>query len=281
MNDRVTTLELPDESPPAREGGLIGSLQNGLDVFEMFDRTRTIVTVGEIAKHLGVHKSSASRIAATLVASGYLRPARGAPGFQLGGKLVRLGSLATVDTTLVNVSEPVMRDLVESHGETCHVGVLEGSEVVTVALMDGSHALRLHSWVGKRSPAHLSSMGKVLLAGLDEVALERLYPENQLEVRTPFSIGSVEALKVHLEKVRKQGYALDNEELEIGLRCVAMPIRDYTNRIVASIAITGTASRIQVATIDSYIEAGKAAAAQMSMELGAPQAGNSSAHVSS
>lgn len=281
MNDRVTMLASPDESPQAREGGVIGSLQNGLDVFEMFDRTHTIVTVGEIAKHLGVHKSSASRIAATLVASGYLRPARSTSGFQLGGKLIRLGGLATVDTTLVNVSEPVIRELVDSHGETCHVGVLDGSETVTVALVDGSRALRLHSWVGKRSPAHLSSMGKVLLAGLDEAALNRLYPNNELEVRTPFSISTVEALKVHLDKVRKQGYALDNEELEIGLRCVAMPIRDYTNRVVASIAITGTASRIQVATIDSYIEAGKAAAAQISMELGASPSNNASPYASS
>lgn len=266
-----------DDAPPAREGGLIGSLQNGLDVFEMFTREHMIVTVGEIAKHLGVHKSSASRIAATLVASGYLRPAANASGFQLGGKLARLGSLATVDTTLVSVSEPVMRDLVDQLGETCHVGVLDSNEAVTVALLDGSYAVRLHSWVGKRSPAHLTSMGKVLLSGLSESALDKLYPNNELEVRTPFSIPTVEALKTHLEKVRKQGYSLDNEELEIGLRCVATPIRDHDNRVIASLTIAGSASRIQIATIDSYIEAAKAAAERISLELGAPPRSNAGA----
>lgn len=254
----------------SRETGLIGSLQNGLEVFNMFSRDRSVVTVGEIAKHLGVHKSSASRIAATLVALGYLRVAPKSSGFQLGGKLARLGSIAVIDTSLTSVAEPIMQALAEDTGETCHLGILEGSDAVTVALIDGSFSLRLHSWVGKRSPAHLTSMGKVLLAGLSDRALDLLYPNEELESPTPYSISTKSALKSHLAKIRTTGYALDNEELEIGLRCVAAPTFSHDQRVIASLTIAGSASRIQLSSIGNYIEKVQSAADRISKELGAP-----------
>lgn len=259
----------PDDAHVSREPALISSLRKGLDVFDMFSRDRTVVTVGEIARHLGLHKSSASRIAATLVALNYLRVAPRASGFQLGGKLARLGSIAVIDTSLTDVAEPVMQALAESTGETCHLGVLEASDAVTVALVDGSFSLRLHSWVGKRSPAHLTSMGKVLLAGLSDRALDMLYPGEELEAPTPYSIATKSALKSQLAKIRVNGYALDNEELEIGLRCVAAPIHSHDQRVVASLTIAGSASRIQLSSIGGYIDKVRSAADRISRELGA------------
>ncbi len=263
-------LSQHDDQRQSREPGLISSLQNGLDVLDMFSRDHTVVTVGEIAKHLGLHKSSASRIAATLVALGYLRVAPKSTGFQLGGKLARLGSIAIIDTSLTTVAEPIMQALAEATGETCHLGVLEASDAVTVALIDGSFSLRLHSWVGKRSAAHLTSMGKVLLAGLSVRALDMLYPNEELEAPTPYSISTKSALKSQLAKIRMNGYALDNEELEIGLRCVAAPIYSHDQRAVASLTIAGSASRIQLSNIAYYIEKVKVAADRISGELGAP-----------
>ena len=262
----------PAGSPPAaREAGMIGSLQNGLEVFDMFDPGRPVVTVGEIAKHLNLHKSSASRIAATLVAAGYLRPAARSAGFQLGGKLTRLGTLAAVDTTLTDIAAPVMRTLVEELGETCHVGVLDGREAVTVALTDGSFAIRLHSWVGKRSQAHLTAMGKVLLSGLNDATLDMLYTTETLTPTvTRHSISTRSDLKASLAMVRKHGFALDNEELEIGLRCVAAPIFDHDEHVAASLTIAGSAARIRTSNIDTYVARVRAAAGQISAGLGAP-----------
>jgi DNA-binding IclR family transcriptional regulator len=254
----------------SRETGLIGSLQNGLEVFDMFSRDHTVVTVGEIARHLGLHKSSASRIAATLAALGYLRAAPNSSGFQLGGKLARLGSIAVVDTSLTNVAQPAMQALADDTGETCHLGVLEGSDAITIALIDGSFSLRMHSWVGKRSPAHLTSMGKVLLAGLSARTLDRLYPNEELESPTPYSISTKSALKSQLAKIRTNGYALDNEELEIGLRCVAAPIFSHDQRLIGSLTISGSASRIQLSNIGDYVDKVRSAANRISKELGAP-----------
>jgi DNA-binding IclR family transcriptional regulator len=271
----VVSMDAPSseeaDASRLRETGLIGSLQKGLDVFDMFSRDRSIVTVGEIAKHLGLHKSSASRIAATLVALGYLRPAARSSGFQLGGKLARLGSLSVRDTSLTSVAEPFMLELVEKTGETCHLGVLEGAEAVTVGLVEGSFSLRLHSWVGKRSPAHLTAMGKVLLAGLSDRALDLLYPDEELEAPTPYSLSTKAALKSQLAKLKSVGHALDNEELEIGLRCVAAPIYSHDERVVASLTIAGSASRIQHSNIGYYVEQVKATADRISVHMGAPQ----------
>lgn len=257
------------EVKPARENGLIGSLQNGLEVFDMFSAERAVVTVGEISRHLGLHKSSASRIASTLVSLGYLRPALSGSGFQLGGKFARLGSLAAANTSLTMVAEPIMRELAELTGETSHLGALDGADAVTFGLVDGSFTLRLHSWVGKRSPAHLTSMGKVLLAGLTDRALDRLYPSEDLVAPTPYSISTKSALKGILSKIKSTGYAIDNEELELGLRCVAAPIYGHDNRVIASLTVAGSSARIQLTNIASYAEKVVAAADAISRELGA------------
>jgi DNA-binding IclR family transcriptional regulator len=224
--------------------------------------------VSEISRHLSLHKSSASRIAATLVSAGFLRTVPF--GFQLSGKLTFLASIAAAETTLSAVATPIIRALVDDLGETCHVGVLDGREAVTVALVDGSFSVRMHSWVGKRSPAHWTAMGKVLLAGLTDQTIDMLYKSEKLPVATHESISTVSELKTQLQMIRKHGFALDNEELEVGLRCVAAPIFDHQNAVVASLTIAGPASRLRISTIDPYVEKVKAAAAKISLALGAP-----------
>lgn len=258
--------------PVGREGknerGIIAALTNGLSVLDLFRVERSAITVGEVADHLGLHKSSASRIVATLVQSGFLRPAFGGPGFQLGGKLSRLGSIASADNTLAEIAQPIMKALVEDVGETCHVGELQGREAVTIALVDGSFSVRMHSWVGKRSPAHWTAMGKVLLADLPESTIDMLYSAEKLSLATAHSIGRRADLKKQLELIREEGYALDNEELEIGLRCVSTPIFDGEGRATSSLTIAGAAARITMPDIDHYVAKAKQAAKKISEQIG-------------
>lgn len=259
-----------DSVPAADSTGRVGALRHGLAVFDMFDVDRPTVTVAEISRHLGLHKSTASRIAANLVLAGYLLPATSGSGYRLSGKLTRLGAIAAADTNLTTVSMEHMQALVDDVGETCHVGVLEGHEAVTVALVDGSYSVRLHSWVGKRSDAHSTAMGKTLLAGLSDATVDMLYPKRTLPQQTGRTLATVEDLKAELAKVREHGFALDNEELEPGLRCVAAPITDHDRRVVASLTIAGAASRLTMARIDDYVAKVKASARRISTALGAP-----------
>ena len=236
----------------------------------MFTMERQTVTAAEIGRQLGIHKSTASRIAQNLALSGYLVPTSNGPGYRLSGKLTRLGAIAAADTNLTTVSTEHVQTLVDDVGETCHVGVLEGREAVTVVLVDGTYSVRMHSWVGKRSDAHITAMGKVLLAGLPESTVDMLFSGRTLEKRTAHTVGTTAALKAQLAVVRRRGFGLDDQELELGLRCVAVPIVDHSRRVVAALTISGAASRIVISHMDTYVEKAKACAAKISAALGAP-----------
>jgi DNA-binding IclR family transcriptional regulator len=258
-----------DGKTPAEESSRLGALRHGLAVLDMFDTNRQTVTGAEIARHLGIHKSTASRIAANLMASGYLVPASNGSGFRLSGKLSRLGAIAGADANLTTLSREHVQALVDDVGETCHVGVLEGHEVVTVVLVDGTYSVRLHSWVGKRNDAHTTALGKALLAGVSDATIEMLF-QSTLPQRTENTVATAAKLKEQLAVIRKHGFALDNEELELGLRCVGAPIIDHNRNVVAALAIAGASSRLTIGKIDFYVAKLKASAAKISAEFGAP-----------
>ena len=251
--------------------GLVGSLLHGLAVLDMFGRDRMVIGIGEMARQLELHRSTASRLAATLAAAGYLEPADGPGRYRLATKLVTLGEVARSGADVRRAALEALRELVAEVGETGHLAILEGTDAVTVGLVDGWHTVRMHSWVGKRSPAHCSSMGKALLAGLSDGEIDTRYPDGVLERRTDTTITDREELKRHLAAIRAGGYALDEGELEPHLCCVAAPVFDRGGAVVASISVSGPDSRIGPGTIPATARAVCRAAAQISARLGAPE----------
>jgi DNA-binding IclR family transcriptional regulator len=252
--------------------GLIGSLLHGLEILDMFERDRSEIGIGEMAQQLGLHRSTTSRLAATLAVAGYLEPA-GEPGrYRLSGRLAALGELATAAGDVRRTALPYLRGLVRELGETGHLGVLEGTEAVTIEVVDGWQTVRMHSWVGKRSPAHCSSMGKALIAELSPEEFAARYPGPDLEARTPATITSADELRKHLELIRARGYAEDLEELEPHLCCIAAPVFGREGPAVASVSISGPASRLRdPAVLSSAADAVRATARLISTRLGAPE----------
>lgn len=222
---------------------VIIALRRGLEILDMFSADRRVVGIGDIALELGIHKSSASRLAATLATSGYL-VASSAGNYALGPRLSVLGSLAASRQDLTAVVTPILAELVECTGETGHLAVLDGGTAKTVQVVDGWHTVRMHSWVGKLSPAHCSSMGKALLAGLPDAELDGLYPDGTMPRLTEHTITTVTDLRRGLADIRRDGYGLDNEELEAGLRCVAAPVYSPEGVVDASISVSGPGQRI-------------------------------------
>ena len=194
--------------------GLIGSLQHGLQILDMFERERPEIGIGEMAEQLGLHRSTTSRLAATLAAAGYLQPAGEPVRYRLSGRLAALGELAAAGADVRRTALPYLRGLVQELGETGHLGVLEGTEAVTIGVVDGWQTVRMHSWVGKRSPAHCSSMGKALLAGLSAAEFAARYPGRRLAARTDRTITDTRELTTHLAEVRNHGHAVDRQEFE-------------------------------------------------------------------
>ena len=251
--------------------GKVGALLHGLAVLDLFERGRTVVGVVDIARNLGVHRSTASRLAATLASAGYLEGA-GEPGrYRLAPKLATLGEIAAAGADLRRAAAEPLRDLVAQLGETTHLGILEGTEAVTIDVVDGWQTVRMHSWVGKRSPAHCSSMGKALLAELSADEFAARYPGPGLEARTPATITRRDDLRQHLELIRARGYAEDFEELEPHLCCIGAPVFGRDGSAVASISISGPASRLRdPAVLAAAADAVCATARLVSTRLGAP-----------
>jgi DNA-binding IclR family transcriptional regulator len=149
------------------------------------------------------------------------------------------------------------------------VAVLDGTEVVTVAVVDGWRSVRMHSTVGKRSPAHATAIGKALLAAQPDAEVRRRYGRRALERRTPHTVTSVAALLQHLDGVRARGWAADREELEEGLRCVAAAVADHSGAAVGAVGLSGPSGRLTATAARRLGGELRTTAARVSTALGA------------
>jgi DNA-binding IclR family transcriptional regulator len=246
----------------------VNALMRGLAILQMYSDDAPVIMVSDMARQIGVHRSNASRLAATLHAMGFLAKASEAGQYRLGPQLVRLGRLAGKNNDVTQQALGLLRALVEQTGETGHVGVLDGIETLTVAVVDGWHTVRMHGQVNKRAPAHCSSMGKALLAGLDDATVRQRFRGRRLAPRTVNTITSVSGLLRELGEIRSRGFAMDNEELELGLRCVAAPIFDAEGVVVACLGLSGPALRLTEANQRELGDQVRVAAAQASTAIG-------------
>jgi len=209
-------------------------------------------------------KSTVHRLLQVLVSRSYLRVNAGE--FRLGYRLLELGELARMGLRLSAQARQKMKNLSEETNETVHLGELDGSDIVYLEKVDGMRGLQMASHVGLRSPAQCTAMGKVLLAYLDGTAAEARLLE--LPARTPNTLTTRSAIMDELARVRSRGYALDREENEIGIRCVAAPIWDHTGRVVAAISLSGATQFISEARQAQLVPSVMDCAAGISQELG-------------
>lgn len=260
--------DISDETANPRWPGLVGSLVHGLSILDLFGDEESSLGVGEMARRLNVHRSTASRLAATLNYCGYLQPDGEQGRYRLGAKLVMLGQLANTEIDIQRLSEPLLRAMASELGESVHLGILDGREVVTTALADGWRTVRMHSTLGKRSPAHCSAMGKAILAGQGDEKITEVFNKRKLEAPTPNSIRTLPMLKAELTKIRERGYSTDDEELELGLKCIAAPVQDHSGEVIAAVSVSGPASRMEGKLREQAIKSVIVAATELSRRLG-------------
>ena len=245
----------------------IQSVDRALDILELYLHSPEELSVKEISEAMGLSKSTVHGLIKTLEQRGYLKQNPGNMKYRLGMKLFSLGNVVADHLDIRRIARPVIRRLVDNIKETVHLAVLNGDEVVYTEKVEGPGALRMYSQVGRRVPVYCTGVGKVILAFQDEETVERLLSKETLRALTPHTITDKAKLKAHLAAIREQGYALDNEEIELGLRCVAAPIYDHQGKVFASISCAGPAIRMS-GGLDSKIKAMKDAALEISRLLG-------------
>lgn len=215
------------------------SVDRALRILLAFESEGKELGVGELAAMLDVHKSTASRLTATLSAHGLLERAPGGERFQLGPRLARLGILALAGRDLTEVARKPMADLAAKTGETVTLAVRDGSHTASVAQIDARYVVGVQNWVGRRTPLHCTSDGKVLLAFGDGEL-----PDGPLEARTRRTITSAEVLRKQVEVIRDAGWASAIGEFEEGLNGVAAPVLDATRRCRAALSVSGPSYRV-------------------------------------
>lgn len=256
-------------SEPDRDPYLIGALRKGLEVIDCFAE-RDSWSLTEIAGHLGLNKATAFRILHTLQESGYLAKDEDSGRFRLGMRFYSLGKSAVRHEQLKWQALPPLMHLAEATGETVYVGILYEGDAVCVQIVDGTELVRMHSFVGKRSPAHASALGKVLLAHLPDSEVDAYVETYGLKRLTLNTITEPSALREELRQIRDQGYALDREEMAPGLRCIGAPVTDHTGRPVATVSLSAPADRMGPERLADIVPLVKTAALDISRLLGSP-----------
>ena len=248
---------------------LIQAVSHALDLLEQFHDDIDELGVTELSKRLKLHKNNVFRLLATLESRGYIEQNRVTENYRLGLKTLELGQTFIKQMGLLRQSRPVLESLVNECNETTYVAILKDFHIVYLDVVETGLTVRVVPRVGARLPAYCTAAGKVQIAYMTDEELENYLPTKELKRFTPNTITDRDELKKKLKIIAEQGFAMDNEELDIGVRCVAAPIRDYTRRIIGAVSISGPSMRFTDERVEKeLIPMVKRAAEEISTKLG-------------
>lgn len=248
-------------------GTLIQSVQRAAALLKVFDNGPAELGVSELSRKTRLHKSTASRLLATMEREGLLERVPGTEKYRLGFMLVRLAGQVTHFGDIRMTARPVLVQLAEASRETVHLAALDEDEVINIEQISGPHLVRDTNWVGRRTPLHCVANGKALLAfrPASEIARVLAGPLARFTERT---IVDAERLRSELALVRERGYAQALGEIEEGLNAVAAPVRDGGGEVIAAVSVSGPAYRVTTERIAELGALTVAAARRISERLG-------------
>jgi DNA-binding IclR family transcriptional regulator len=247
-------------------GASLQSVTRALRALELLAEAGEL-SITELGRRLDVHKATASRLVATLAQRGMVERDPVTEKYRLGFGLIRLAGAAMAGLDLVRTARPILEDLAEKTKETVNLGVLSGDSVIYIDQVTGARSIVAVNWVGRRTPFHCVSNGKVLLAYADEADRERLLSV-PLERATRSTVVDPEKLRAQLAEVRARGYATTMEELEVGLNAVAAPVRRADGQVVAALSVSGPAFRMRPVDLPRIGRVTMEAATAVSRRLG-------------
>lgn len=257
-------MTAPDRSPSGDRRGDVQSVRRALGLLDLVAAAGGTASLAVLVAESGLAAPTVHRLAQTLVASGYLRQDADRH-YALGSRLATLGAVATAQTwTRARV---VLRALAADVGESANLAVLAGGTAEYVAQAQGTHSMRTFTEVGRRVPVHSTGVGKALLALVDDDRARRILREEGMPAATATTITDPDDMLDELARIRARGYAIDDEEMEIGVRCVAVGFRAAGSWIAVS--VSGPTARIPREAVPAVAERVRAAAARLAERIDA------------
>lgn len=254
-----------DETTSSKHRDFVQSLERGLAIIRVFDADRPRLTVSEIAQVAGLTRAAVRRFLFTLTELGYVQPHR--DGYELTPRVLELGYSYLSALTFPEAALPHLEKLVAETGEASEGSILDRGDVVYVVRVPGPALMTISVSVGARRPAYATAMGRVLLASLPPAKLDHYLETAQLEPMLPNTISDPAALREELARVREQGYALVNQELEIGLVAIAVPVRDRHGQTRAAINLSTHVGRKSADDMRALVPRVQEAAADIELGL--------------
>lgn len=243
-------------------------LDRVMQILCCFNAESPELRLSELIKRTGMNRTTLYRLIEAMRAHGMIGLNNDTGTYHLGLKLFEFGALAIGRLEVGTVAKPVLEWLVEKTGETAHVCILDGSDVVYVARVESRHALRIPSAIGRRAPAYCTAIGKAILAYQSDSDIEAYLARTRLRAYTKRTLVHSEELMAELRLVRARGYSVDDQEIHENIRCVGAPVRDYSGRVVAAVSATGPTVRLFKEKIPTLAGQVVKAAGDISIQLG-------------
>ncbi len=247
---------------------MIQSVERALRIIDLFDEQTPELKITSISKKMELNKSTVHSLLKTLQKYHYIEQNPENGKYKLGMKLAERGNFVISTIDIRKEAKKYIIDLSNKTGQTTHLGVLNGREGVYIDKVEGEKAVILYSRIGRGIPLHATAVGKVLLAYQKTEDIHRLLEGYQYTKQTPNTIMEESELQTELEKVRKQGYAMDDQENEQDVRCIAVPILNHKNQVLAAISISTLVSRVNYQELEEYLILLKKAGQELSEDMG-------------
>lgn len=247
---------------------IIQSVDRALLILDLFDEHTTELKITDISERMGLHKSTVHSLLKTLQEHHYINQNTENGKYSLGMKLLERGSCVIHSLDIRLLAKKYLLDLSLKTGQTTHLVILDGKEGVYVDKVDGHQSVIRYSRIGRRIPLHCSAVGKALIAFKEQEEIKKILSGYIYNAQTEYTITNEADFFLELEKVSHRGYAIDNQENEPGVRCIAVPIRNHQNDIIAAISISTLTSRVDDAKLEEFAVLLKQAASELSEQMG-------------
>lgn len=243
------------------------SVKNALQILQCFSTEKSKLRVTEISKQTNLSKSTVSRTLATLASEGFVRKSSDSQSYVLGLTILSLAGITLSSMEIQQELAPALNQLVVRTNESGHIAILDGMEIVYIQKDESSIHTKMKTHLGRRNPAHATSAGKLLLAYQEPAFWEKII-ENNLMAYTADTITNPFKLKEELKQIRASGFAYSKDELTENVSSIAVPVRNYTGTVVASLSLVGSTARFTTKRISELVPLLKQAAKESSRNLG-------------
>lgn len=247
---------------------IVPAVERAILILQLLGQEPEGLTIAQITQEISIAKSTVFTILTTLNLYGLVERVEETGRYQLGMGLFTLGSSVIERLDVRSRAYPILKSLAQQTRLTTHLGIIDEDEVIYIEKIEGQGPIKISSAVGRRMGVHCTALGKAILAQLPLEKLHSIFTGRQLPQRTPNTITSVQLLQVDLVKTKERGYSFDDEENELGIRCLGAPIFNHRAEVMHAVSISGPRDRVSLDTIELLAEKLKQAAQEISQAVG-------------